>query len=149
MTDIREFMGQAPTHCTICGSRWDDGCAPPCINAPATWGPPPTEEEADALCAEDERLGGRPMSGLLNDCSDCGCAALERVGAKGTWVTCSGCCKQGLVYQTFAEAAEAWNHPCTDCDGTGVTHQTERRCACTLTDEERQSWQDIRDGMNR
>ena len=46
-------------------------------------------------------------------------------------------------------APEPAEPPCTDCDGTGITIQTERRCACTLTDEERQSWQDIRDGMNR
>lgn len=55
VSDIREFMGHAPTHCTICGARWGDGCKPPCINAPATWGPGPTEEEAEALCAADER----------------------------------------------------------------------------------------------
>jgi len=47
------------------------------------------------------------------------------------------------------DAPEAAEPPCTDCDGTGITIQTERRCACTLTDEERQSWQDIREGMNR
>lgn len=57
MTDIREFMGYAPTHCTICGAKRPERCKLPCINAPATWGPLPTEEEADALCAADERRG--------------------------------------------------------------------------------------------
>lgn len=35
MGDIREFTGYAPTHCTICGSKWKIGCKPPCVNAPA------------------------------------------------------------------------------------------------------------------
>ena len=54
MTDIREFMGHTPTHCTICGARRFAGemCKPPCINAP---GGLPTEEDAERLCAEDER----------------------------------------------------------------------------------------------
>lgn len=55
MGDIREFTGHAPTHCTICGAKWEQGCKPPCINAPATWGPMSTEDEADALCSADER----------------------------------------------------------------------------------------------
>jgi hypothetical protein len=55
VTDIREFMGRPFTHCTMCGAKWEAGCKPPCINAPGTWGPLPTEEEADRLCAADER----------------------------------------------------------------------------------------------
>ena len=27
-----------------------------------------------------------------------------------------------------------YDPPCTNCDGTGVNYQTERRCACTLTE---------------
>lgn len=32
--DDRQFYGHAPTHCTICGSRWETPCKPWCINAP-------------------------------------------------------------------------------------------------------------------
>lgn len=33
MSDIREFMGYEPTHCCVCGSRWEQACAPHCVNA--------------------------------------------------------------------------------------------------------------------
>lgn len=80
MSDIREFMGHAPTHCTICGSRWGDGCKASCINSP-----------------------------YLNDCQDCGGEALERTAARGAWVSCSGCCRSTEMFNTFAQAIEAWN----------------------------------------
>lgn len=39
--------------------------------------------------------------------------------------------------------------PCTGCGGMGITYQTARRCACTLTEEEHRAWQETREGMNR
>lgn len=64
-------------------------------------------------------------------------------------IAASSVIKVNGVPTSFMDQESVEEPPCTDCGGTGIAYQTERRCACTLTDEERQSWQDIRDGMNR
>lgn len=60
-------------------------------------------------------------------------------------------CEGAYDYQTTrrAERQRELEAPCADCGGTGITYQTERRCACTLTEEEARAWQETREGMNR
>lgn len=59
MTDIRAFAGFAPTHCTVCGSKWEAGCKAPCINAPQVT-TPSTQGEADHPQAAIAKSGMNP-----------------------------------------------------------------------------------------